>query len=419
MRDEATLRSYVARFRNKASVLTRIHSALANRNKAFDTAHTVSIVALTALITFLGFIGTDRILEAVGSSRVALAADASTASAQSQNPNASAALVASSPRSGASAVTDSPPAALSAPTFRKATFDFFFNLSVLLLFVASLLNLIFRWKERYTSHFQGVVKLKQYIGWLDELALLGLDALDLDRIRAIRNRYQAIVELLPPNSDRDYRRAKERMKNEKAAKVAEPQSQSLRRGDCALLVSFVERSPEIMEVLRVISAMPGNLWLGGGSARNLAWDRLTKRTTPGHDFDVVYFDASALVEQREKEIEEDIRAKLPRTFTVSVKNQARMHQVTGEPERVSLEDSIANWPETATACALRINANGQLEILAPYGCGDILNMILRPTPYHAANRVAFERRLKQKAWQEHWPELELRDDPPSTGTGAA
>ena len=62
-----------------------------------------------------------------------------------------------------------------------------------------------------------------------------------------------------------------------------------------------------------------------------------------------------------------------------MKNQARMHLKNGDPPYTGTIDAMRNCPETATAIAAR--SNGALvELAAPYGVDDLLNMIVRPTP---------------------------------------
>lgn len=387
--------AYVARYRHKASVLTLIHSALAHKNNKWDVGHTCSIVILTGLITFVGFIGTDRLIEAFGAER---------ASAQ-------AAVQSSTPSVTPAPATPLPATTVQSPTnLHKATLDFVFNFFVVALFLASLLNLIFRWKERQVAHFQGVVKLKQFAGWLDELVLLSTYTVDVGRLKQIRQRYDGIVELLPPNSDDDYKRAKEKIAAGPTTSLSPTAAitSCLQMSEHALVLGLVRCSPAIMEVLLAVSKVSGELWLGGGSVRTAVWDYLTNRRTQGHDFDIVYFDALDISKESEKALEAQLQQLLPRTFSVSVKNQARMHLVNGEPKRSSLEDAISNWPERATAMAVRLSTNRQIELFLPYGSDDLLDLVIRPTPYHQANTAAFERRLISKDWKKHWPEVEIQ-----------
>jgi uncharacterized protein len=385
------LRDYISRYRHKASLLARIHSRLANKNSHWDLGHTCAIVILTGLITFLGFIGTDRILDAIGTATPIAHIDA---------PASAALAGVQGPLDGRAEVS---------PLARKAKFDFWFNIGVLLLFVASLLNLIFRWKERYAAHFGGVVKLRQFIGWLDEMSLVGTSSIDVGKLKHIRHKYESIVELLPPNSDRDYARAKRGMTESPAS--TSPPGSSLppeNLDDEQFILKLVRGSPAIMEVLWAAARLSPSLWLGGGSVRTLAWNYLTGRAEAVHDYDIVYFDDQNLDEAQEKSIEAKLKTQLPRTIKISVKNQARMHAINGEPKRSSLEDAVANWPERATATALRLDSEERLIVLAPYGFEDVLDLVVQPTPYHLGNPAAFRRRLVEKDWQRHWPELEVR-----------
>lgn len=160
------------------------------------------------------------------------------------------------------------------------------------------------------------------------------------------------------------------------------------------------------EVLRLARRHDSRLWLGGGAIRNLVWGAITGRHSRLEDFDLVYFDSDKLDQLEDRRLERNIRMSFSRVVSVSVRNQARMHIENGEPKRHSLYDAIANWPETATAIAVRLNATGTLEFIAPHGFGDLLNMVVRPTEFHLRNPHAFERRRMAKRWNAVWPELE-------------
>jgi len=173
------------------------------------------------------------------------------------------------------------------------------------------------------------------------------------------------------------------------------------------MLDMIASSSTLMTVLHALRATNRLLWLGGGAVRNHVWDRLTNRTTPHDDFDVVYFNATDIDPASDAAIEAALSLLLPRDLKISVKNQARMHLITGEPVTASLNDAIANWPETATAVAIRLGDTGRMELIAPYGLGDLLDMVVRPSPYHAAHPASFRRRLLAKQWRGHWPELRL------------
>lgn len=385
------LSDYISKYKRKADVLSVIHSQLANKCQFLDTAHTLIVVFLTAVFTFTGFIGSGKILDALGM------------------------IVAMIPfvdRAASWATVSEAVYAL-----RKAQVDLVLNFIVLLIFVASLLSLIFRWKERHAQHFSGVVRLRNYTRWLDEVSVSGCG--DYPAIlKKIRQRYDSIIEVLPSNTDDDYRKAVAAISAspkgdaggaslEQCSDTMPGQGTSLSgERDQGVVVDFIRGSPMTMEVMRVMSGISGSLWLGGGAVRSLVWNNLTGRSEPVHDYDVVYFDARDFSESNEARILAALKAALPRSITLSVKNQARMHLLNGEHPRYSLDGAIASWPERATSMAFQLS-DQEIRVIAPYGFEDLLNLVVQPTPYHSRGSVAYRRRLSEKRWLERWPQLEV------------
>lgn len=394
---------YIEKYRHKATVLKLIHSDKAESKRKWDLRYTVATIVLGALITFLGFMGPDRIFEMIfwssdassHSSKQVLAAMPSGTSAASQ-PSASA----STP--GVGTISNS-----------KKWFDFFFNSLVLLLFVTSLLNLIYRWKEEHTAHFQSVVRLTKFINWLDELKLLGIGPADVHSLKEIRGRYQSIVEFIPPNDDKDYEVAKTKLNSSQnstnnSKKIAHAEGHLRANSDLEyFLLELIESSGLIVRILEAARTVNGDLWLGGGAIRNYVWDTLTGRVTPLDDFDIVYFDEKNLNKEQDLAAESKLADILPKGIRISVKNQARMHLTNGEPQRHSLVEALTNWPETATAIAVRIDSRGYLELIAPHGVDDMLNLVIRPTEYHSKHPSSFNKRMMDKKWSSHWPELKI------------
>lgn len=80
------------------------------------------------------------------------------------------------------------------------------------------------------------------------------------------------------------------------------------------------------------------------------------------------------------------------------------HEVFGyrvEP-LVSTADAVSTWPETAVAVAVRLTADDELEVLAPYGLADLLGMVHRRNPRRVPVSL-FRQRLAQKRITERWP----------------
>ncbi|GGB61347.1 hypothetical protein GCM10011505_47510 [Tistrella bauzanensis] len=102
----------------------------------------------------------------------------------------------------------------------------------------------------------------------------------------------------------------------------------------------------------------------------------------------------------------------------SVANQARMHRRNGVPSYASTADAMTNWPETATAVAVRLITGDRVEVLAPLGLDDLFGLILRPTPFFlATGRLpVMTARIRDKRWLERWPKLMLA--PEATGSSS-
>ena len=130
-------------------------------------------------------------------------------------------------------------------------------------------------------------------------------------------------------------------------------------------------------------------WLAGGAVRNTVWKVLYGQGCQLgiKDFDVVFFDPKG---DREQELK--AKEKLEQSFPneiFDVKNQAGFG--IWRPWRMSFTSTangIANWLHTATAVGVRLNEQGEFEILAPYGLTDLFEGIIRPTPANLNNPEA-------------------------------
>ncbi|WP_217596677.1 nucleotidyltransferase family protein [Cohnella sp. GbtcB17] len=178
--------------------------------------------------------------------------------------------------------------------------------------------------------------------------------------------------------------------------------------DERMLLMLVQADESMMSALRAAGSL--NLpdwWIAAGFVRSKIWDVLSgmPARTRLPDVDVIYFDAGDLDEATEKRWEAELRLRMP-DVPWSVKNQARMHVVNGRaPYRSSL-DAVANYPETATALALTLDADGQPVLGAPHGLAEAVAMRVAPTPAFAADPAlyaVFERRIEVKRWDRTWP----------------
>ncbi|MNI54002.1 hypothetical protein D3C73_1088650 [compost metagenome] len=94
----------------------------------------------------------------------------------------------------------------------------------------------------------------------------------------------------------------------------------------------------------------------------------------------------------------------------SVKNQARMHTVNNLEPYSSSTDGMSKFPETATGLGLALTQQGELLLSAPHGVGDVINLIVRPSPLFRANprlHEIYETRIAKKNWQAVWNRLQI------------
>lgn len=173
------------------------------------------------------------------------------------------------------------------------------------------------------------------------------------------------------------------------------------------LERFLRLQPLIMSVLRPVAALGvEDCWVGAGLIRNAVWDHLHGRPieiVSGSDVDVIYCDAQDASAARDIAIEKLLTDACP-GMPWSVHNQARMYERNGDPPYRDSEDAIRHWPETATAVAARLTAE-QVEVIAPHGIDDLVQLIVRPTPHFGRKLNVYRERLASKNWHQRWPQL--------------
>lgn len=161
-------------------------------------------------------------------------------------------------------------------------------------------------------------------------------------------------------------------------------------------------------LLHVESLHLPDAWIGAGFIRNAVWDVLhgrTVETSTLNDVDVIYFDPASADEDRDAALESTLRALAP-GMPWQVRNQARMHQRNGDAPYRNSPDAIARWPETATAIAAR-TVQGHVEVIAPHGIDDLVNLVVRPTPAFADKMDIYRERVSAKDWGSRWPKLKF------------
>ena len=176
---------------------------------------------------------------------------------------------------------------------------------------------------------------------------------------------------------------------------------------------IIEQDTWMMGILRDVRwlGLPDS-WVCAGFVRAKVWDVLHgyEHRSFLPDVDVIYYDNRDVREETEKVLESKLRQMSPKV-PWSVKNQARMHIVDDAPPYSSSFDAIANFPETATALAVRLTEADTVELVAPWGVDDLIHLVVRPTPgfdgADAFKSSIYARRVATKGWQTTWPRLTI------------
>jgi len=160
------------------------------------------------------------------------------------------------------------------------------------------------------------------------------------------------------------------------------------------LAAILKASPRLMQVLTVARDLGLPDWrVVSGSIYQTVWNALTSRPADYgiKDYDLLYFDGSDLSYQAEDVVIRRVAAAYPADLSakVEVRNQARVHlwfEVKfGEtyPPLSRTDEALERFVSPAYGIGVRLDANGDLSIAAPFGLDDIFAMRLRPTPGRA------------------------------------
>lgn len=177
---------------------------------------------------------------------------------------------------------------------------------------------------------------------------------------------------------------------------------------------ILRSTPWFMETLTAAREVAAPDWLiGAGALRTAVWDRLHGFDAPTElaDIDLVFFDPADLSRERERGVEDALRAALP-AAPWDAKNQAAVHLwfpdkfgYEVEPLR-SAAEAVATWPETATCVGTRLTSDDRLELVAPFGLDDLLGLVHRRNPARVSVEE-YERRLRTKRIAERWPRVRV------------
>ncbi len=124
---------------------------------------------------------------------------------------------------------------------------------------------------------------------------------------------------------------------------------------------------------------------------------------------MIWFDRGNASPERDSELKAQLQ-NVDKGLDWSVKNQAGMHLRNGDRPYESATDAMRYWPETATAVAVRLNADDELEVAAPFGLNDLFDLVVRPAGrFRDEKRHLFLKRLQNKDWLAKWLGLKVLD----------
>ena len=174
------------------------------------------------------------------------------------------------------------------------------------------------------------------------------------------------------------------------------------------ILDLIRADPWMMRVLGAAAAQGLADWMiGAGFLRNKVWDHLhgfANAEVRTADIDLIYFDPTDLRESTEKEYDRQLRTACDVNW--AAKNQARMHEVTGDAPYTSAADGLAHWVESATCVAVTLQ-DGVLRLIAPHGTAGLTALIVRRSPGFTRDISVLRERVASKRWLEKWPRLRV------------
>jgi len=178
------------------------------------------------------------------------------------------------------------------------------------------------------------------------------------------------------------------------------------------LVAILEDAPGLMRVMAVARELGLPDWMiFSGAIYQPVWNRLTGRPLEHglKDYDLAYFDGSDLSYEAEDAVIRRVAAAFdtPLKEMIEVRNQARVHlwfeDHFGEayaPLSCSAE-ALDRFTAPAFAISARLEMDGRLSIIAPFGLEDLFALRLQPNPTRPS--PAFARTVE--AARRRWPEI--------------
>ena len=86
-----------------------------------------------------------------------------------------------------------------------------------------------------------------------------------------------------------------------------------------------------------------------------------------------------------------------------------MHLKHGHQAYKNCEEALSHWVETPTCVAAKLwPDSANLQIIAPYGVEDLMQLKVRPNPTYDSEKLPlYWKRIAEKKWATKWPKLTI------------
>jgi uncharacterized protein len=175
--------------------------------------------------------------------------------------------------------------------------------------------------------------------------------------------------------------------------------------------AIIRADPDLMRLLDRLRSLALPQWrLVAGCLYQTVWNAITHRPrgTGIKDYDLIYYDSDLSWEAEDAVIRRVTAATRDCVGPVEVRNQARVHLWFPErfgtpyPLLTAADEALSNYSSIAHAIGVRLEDDGRLDTVAPFGFDDMFTMVVRPNRRlnNAATHDAKARRIKAV-----WPEV--------------
>ena len=153
------------------------------------------------------------------------------------------------------------------------------------------------------------------------------------------------------------------------------------------LDSIIRSDPDLMKLLECLRGVALPQWrLVSGCLYQTVWNFITNKPCGNgiQDLDIIYFDAGDLSWEAEDTVINSVT--YVAAGPLQIRNQARVHlwyeQHFGTPYAPlrSADEALSRYPMTVQAVGVRLEDDGHLDIIAPFGLDDMFAMVMRPNP---------------------------------------